>query len=88
MRHSDYTTVDGNMFIGDDDSNFYGGIRLVNTGHWVTNNYFYKIRGKNFKPLSHREWIPKSSLNRYKQVTDAVVAYNTWVDCRSPFQIR
>ena len=88
MRHSDYTTVDGNMFIGDDDSDFYGGIRLVNTGHWVTNNYFYKIRGEEFRsPLAVMNGIPKSSLNRYKQVTDAVVAYNTWVDCRSPFQI-
>lgn len=88
MRHSDYTTVDGNMFIGDDDSDFYGGIRLVNTGHWITNNYFYKIRGEEFRsPLAVMNGIPKSSLNRYKQVTDAVVAYNTWIDCKSPFQI-
>ena len=88
MRHSDYTTVDGNLFIGDDDSDFYGGIRVVNTGHWITNNYFYKIKGEEFRsPLAVMNGIPKSSLNRYKQVTDAVVAYNTWVDCRSPFQI-
>ena len=88
MRHSDYTTVDGNMFIGDDDSDFYGGIRVVNSGHWITNNYFYKIRGEEFRsPLAVMNGIPKSSLNRYKQVTDAVVAYNTWVDCASPFQI-
>ena len=88
MRHSDYTTVDGNMFIGDDDSDFYGGIRVINTGHWITNNYFYKIRGAEFRsPLAVMNGIPKSSLNRYKQVTDVVVAYNTWVDCSSPFQI-
>ena len=88
MRHSDYTTVDGNIFIGDDDSDFYGGIRVVNSGHWITNNYFYKIKGEEFRsPLAVMNGIPKSSLNRYKQVTDAVVAYNTWVDCASPFQI-
>ena len=88
MRHSDYTTVDGNLFIGDDDSDFYGGIRVVNSGHWITNNYFYKIKGEEFRsPLAVMNGIPKSSLNRYKQVTDAVVAYNTWVDCASPFQI-
>ena len=88
MRHSDYTTVNGNLFIGDDDSDFYGGIRVINTGHWITNNYFYKIKGEEFRsPLAVMNGIPKSSLNRYKQVTDAVVAYNTWVDCRSPFQI-
>ncbi len=88
MRHSDYTTVDGNLFIGDDDSDFYGGIRVINTGHWITNNYFYKIRGEEFRsPLALMNGIPKSSLNRYKQVTDVVVAYNTWVDCTSPFQV-
>ena len=88
MRHSDYTTVDANIFIGDDDSDFYGGIRVVNTGHWITNNYFYKIRGEEFRsPLAIMNGIPKSALNRYKQVTDAVIAHNTWVDCKSPFQI-
>ncbi|RED95292.1 chondroitinase-B domain-containing protein [Marinoscillum furvescens] len=88
MRHADYTTVDGNIFIGGDDSDFYGGIRVVNTGHWITNNYFYKIRGEEFRsPLAIMNGIPKSSLNRYKQVTDVVVAHNTWVDCKSPFQI-
>lgn len=88
MRHSDYTTVDGNIFIGGDDSDFYGGIRVINTGHWITNNYFYKIRGEEFRsPIAIMNGIPKSSLNRYKQVTDAVIAHNTWVDCASPLQV-
>ena len=30
--------------------------------------------------------IPKSPLNRYNQVTDVVVAYNTYVNCSSPWQ--
>ena len=30
--------------------------------------------------------IPKSPLNRYIQVTDVVVAHNTWVNCTSPLQ--
>ncbi|MEO9892831.1 chondroitinase-B domain-containing protein [Aurantibacter sp.] len=88
LRHANYGTVDGNIFIGDDDSDFYGGIRLVNTGHWITNNYFYKIRGEAFRtPLAVMNGIPNSISNRYKQVTDAVIAYNTWVDCKSPWQI-
>ncbi|UII31620.1 hypothetical protein LVD17_25325 [Fulvivirga ulvae] len=88
MRHSNYTRVDGNIFIGGDDSDFYGGVRVVNTGHWITNNYFYKIRGEQFRsPLAIMNGIPKSAINRYQQVTDAVVAYNTWVDCKSPWQI-
>ena len=88
LRHGNYATVDQNIFIGDDDSDFYGGIRAVNTGHWITNNYLYKIKGEQFRsPLAIMNGIPKSPLNRYNQVTDVVVAYNTWVDCKSAWQI-
>ena len=88
LRHGDYAIVDGNIFIGGDDSEFYGGIRVVNAGHFITNNYFYKIRGEEFRcPLAVMNGIFNTGLNRYKQVTDAVIAYNTWVDCKSPWQI-
>ena len=86
-RHGNYAVIDGNYFIGDGENKNYGGIRLVNTGHWVINNYFYKIIGENFRsPLAVMNGIPKSPLNRYNQVTDVVVAYNTYVDCKSPWQ--
>ena len=88
LRHANYGTVDGNIFIGGDESDFYGGVRVVNTGHWITNNYFYKIRGEQFRSaLAIMNGIPKSPLNRYNQVTDVVVAHNTWIDCKSPLQI-
>jgi poly(beta-D-mannuronate) lyase len=88
LRHGNYATVNGNIFIGGDKSPFYGGIRVVNTGHWITNNYFYKIRGEQFRsPLAIMNGIPMTPLNRYKQVTDVVIAYNTWIDCKSPWQI-
>ncbi|AIY15191.1 chondroitinase-B domain-containing protein [Cellulophaga baltica] len=87
LRHGNYCTIDGNVFIGNDDSEFIGGIRVINTGHWITNNYFYKIRGNEFRSaLAVMNGIPKSPLNRYNQVTDVVVAYNTYIDCKSPFQ--
>lgn len=86
-RHGNYVTVDGNYFIGDGVNEQYGGIRVVNTGHWITNNLFYKIKGKNFRsPIAIMNGIPKSPLNRYNQVTDVVVAYNTFVDSDAPFQ--
>ncbi|WP_424961291.1 chondroitinase-B domain-containing protein [Ekhidna sp.] len=86
-RHGNYCTVDGNYFIGDENSPHVGGIRLIGTGHWVTNNYFYNLRGEIFRaPLAVMNGIPKSPLNRYIQVTDVVVAYNTWVNCKSPWQ--
>jgi poly(beta-D-mannuronate) lyase len=86
-RHGNYAIIDGNYFIGDGVNKNFGGIRLVNTGHWVINNYFHKIIGENFRsPLAVMNGIPKSPLNRYNQVTDVVVAYNTYVDCKSPWQ--
>lgn len=86
-RHGNYVTIDGNYFIGDGVNEQYGGIRIINTGHWVVNNYFYNLKGKSFRsPLAVMNGIPKSPLNRYNQVTDVVVAYNTYVNCSSPWQ--
>tara|TARA_R110002126_G_scaffold142037_1_gene287501 strand:+ start:19907 stop:22213 length:2307 start_codon:yes stop_codon:yes gene_type:complete len=86
-RHGNYVNVDGNYFIGDGVNEQFGGIRIINTGHWITNNLFYKIKGKNFRsPIAIMNGIPKSPLNRYNQVTDVVIAYNTFVDSDSPFQ--
>ena len=86
-RHGNYCIVDGNYFIGDEKSPHAGGVRLIGTGHWITNNYFYNLRGEIFRgPLAVMNGIRKSPLNRYIQVTDVVVAYNTWVNCKSPWQ--
>ena len=86
-RHGNYCIIDGNYFIGDGNSKNYGGIRLINTGHSVTNNYFYNLKGESFRsPLAVMNGIPKSPLNRYNQVTDVVVAYNTWINSSIPLQ--
>lgn len=86
LRHGNYAVIDGNVFIGNDNSEFIGGIRVINTGHWITNNYFYKLKGSTFRaPLAVMNGIPKSPQNRYNQVTDAVIAYNTYIDCKTPF---
>ncbi|MEL6672036.1 MAG: chondroitinase-B domain-containing protein [Bacteroidota bacterium] len=86
-RHGNYCIIDGNYFIGDKDNPQIGGVRLIGSGHWVTNNYFYQLKGEVFRsPLAVMNGIPKSPQNRYVQVTDAVVAYNSWIDCTSPLQ--
>ncbi len=88
LRHGNYAKIDGNVFIGNDNSSNIGGIRVINTGHWITNNYFYKLKGSGFRaPLAVMNGIPKSPLNRYNQVTDVVAAYNTYVDCGTPWQL-
>ncbi|MBU0942677.1 MAG: DUF4957 domain-containing protein [Bacteroidetes bacterium] len=87
LRHGNYAMIDSNVFIGNDNSDQMGGIRVINTGHWITNNYFYKIKGEAFRSaIAIMNGIPKSSLNRYNQVTDVVVAYNSFIDCISPWQ--
>lgn len=86
-RHGNYCIIDGNYFIGDGKNENIGGIRIINTGHRVSNNYFYNLIGKNFRsPLAVMNGIPKSPLNRYNQVTDVVVAFNTYINCKSPWQ--
>ncbi|WP_226975908.1 chondroitinase-B domain-containing protein [Zobellia nedashkovskayae] len=85
-RHGNYCIVDGNYFIGDKNSEQIGGVRLIGTGHWVTNNYFFDLKGDTFRsPLAIMNGIKKSPLNRYIQVTDVVVAYNSYINC-SPWQ--
>jgi poly(beta-D-mannuronate) lyase len=84
-RHGNYCRIDGNYFIGDGNENV-GGVRLINTDHWVVNNYFYNLKGENFRsPLAIMNGIPKSPLNRYNQVADFVVAHNTYIDCKEPW---
>jgi len=86
-RHGNYCTVDGNYFIGDEKTSNVGGIRLIGTGHTVTNNYFYNLRGQDFRgPLAVMNGIPKSPLNRYIQVTDVIIAHNSWINCTEPLQ--
>lgn len=86
-RHGNYCIIDSNYFIGDSNSEQIGGVRLIGTGHRVTNNYFYNLKGKIFRsPLAVMNGIPKSPLNRYIQVTDVVVAHNSWINCTAPLQ--
>lgn len=86
LRHGNYAAIDGNIFLGNDNSEFIGGIRVINTGHWITNNYFYNLKGNEFRaPLAVMNGIPKSPLNRYNQVTDVVVAHNSFIRSETPW---
>lgn len=83
-RHGNYANISGNMFLANDNP-YVGGIRVINTGHWVTNNYFFGLKGQEFRAaLAVMNGIPKSPLNRYNQVTDAVIAHNSWINCEQP----
>lgn len=81
LRHGDNNTVENNVFLGFDKEGT-GGVRVINKGQWVVNNYFYQCRGIDFRsPLSIMNGIPNSPAHRYVQVTDAVIANNTFYEC-------
>lgn len=81
LRHGNYNTVENNIFLGNGKEGT-GGVRVINKGQWVVNNFFYQCRGVDFRsPLSIMNGIPNSPAHRYVQVTDAVIANNTFVDC-------
>ena len=81
LRHGNRNTVEGNYFIGNDKP-FTGGLRIVNYGHKIINNYFYKLKGERFRAaLILMNGVPNSPLIRYEPVKDVVVAGNTFIDC-------
>lgn len=81
LRHGDNNTVVNNLFLGN-GKEATGGVRIINKGQWVINNFFYQCRGQSFRaPLTIMNGVPNSPPTRYVQVTDAVVMNNTFVDC-------
>ncbi len=85
LRHGHRNHIDGNFFIGNHKA-LTGGVRIINEGHQITNNLFYKLAGTGFRaPLSILNGIPNSPLNGYARVKDVVVGNNTFFDCTEPW---
>ncbi|MCL2651402.1 MAG: polysaccharide lyase 6 family protein, partial [Candidatus Azobacteroides sp.] len=86
LRHGNRNEVSGNYFFGNGKENT-GGVRVINAGHKIFNNYFYGLKGKDFRaPLVIMNGVPNSPANRYNQVKDVEIMFNTWVDCDLPWQ--
>ncbi len=87
LRHGSDCWVYGNFFFGD-DSKSCGGIRIIGPGHRVFNNYLENLVGDEFRAaISLTNGVPDSPANRYRQVDDARVGFNTIVNCKEPFAI-
>ena len=81
LRHGNYNTIANNVFLGNDKKGT-GGVRVINKGQVVVNNFFYKCKGVDFRsPLSIMNGVPNSPANRYVGVSDAVIANNSFYDC-------
>lgn len=87
LRHGDRNEAYDNIFIGN-NKRHTGGIRIVNKGHHVYNNLFYKLDGEEFRSsLCIMNGIPDSPLNGYERVANVLVERNTWVGCKSPIEL-
>ncbi len=86
LRHGNDNTVEGNLFYGNDKEGT-GGVRVINEGNWIINNFMSHCKGQGFRsPLAIMAGVFNSPANRYLPVKDAVIANNTFLNC-SPFSI-
>lgn len=85
LRHGNNATVAGNWFIGNGKP-FTGGVRVINEGHKIYNNFFYKLAGEDFRSgLTIMNAIPDSPPNGYAPVRNVIFANNTFYDCAFPW---
>ncbi|WP_158235469.1 polysaccharide lyase 6 family protein [Caulobacter sp. FWC2] len=83
LRHGDGNLVEDNVFLGGGVAHT-GGVRVINAGQTVRNNYFQGLRGDGFTgALVLMNGVPNSPLNRYNQVLDARIEHNIFVDVRA-----
>ncbi len=87
LRHGNSCTVIGNYFFGNGISES-GGVRIIGENHKVYNNYFENLRGTNYRSaICMVRGMENSVLNDYFQVKNALVAFNTMVNCSQSFSI-
>jgi poly(beta-D-mannuronate) lyase len=87
LRHGNDCTVEGNYFFGNKVSSS-GGVRIIGEEHKVYNNYFQDLMGNNFRAaLCMVRGKENSVLNDYFQVKNALVVFNTFVNCYEAFCI-
>ena len=87
-RHGHYNVLESNTFIG---NNIKGtvGIRIINQGHTVYDNYMSKLNGFGLlvrigvfeKPTADTD-IKKEPLTSYHRVENVDIAYNHFINCR------
>ncbi|HEX8203473.1 MAG TPA: polysaccharide lyase 6 family protein [Isosphaeraceae bacterium] len=82
LRHGHRCVVEGNVFLGQ-AARGTGGVRIVGEDHVVINNYFADLEGDDARAaLAIMNGQPDSPPDGYAPVKRAVVAFNTFVDCK------
>ena len=83
LRHGNRCLVEGNFFLGGKKDRT-GGVRVIGEDHTVINNYFEGTMGMSGGVISVGAGVPNSVLNRYFQVKNALIAFNTMVNNSGP----
>ena len=88
LRHGQKCFVYGNYFDGKSGRNTSGGIRIINANQTVFNNYITNAEGSDKDPAKAgiviMSGLKGSPLNGYYPADNAVVAFNTTVNCATP----
>ena len=87
IRHGHKCFVYGNYINGKTGRNQSGGLRVINPDNTVFNNYVEEAEGgaKGMKaPIAIMSGLEGSPLNGYYPADNAIVAYNTVVNCVGP----
>ena len=91
LRHGHDNLIESNVFIGNNFRNTMG-IRVINQGHKVYNNYMQEITGTGSdgamvvrmgvyeKPTPETD-IQKEPLTSYHRVVDVDIAFNSFINC-------
>ena len=80
MRHGNNAVVEDNVFLGNGVPNT-GGIRVINKGHVVRNNYLHGLTGYRFgAAFTVMNGVPDSPLNRYHRVEGVLMENNSIIE--------
>jgi len=80
MRHGNNTLIENNVFFGN-GADHTGGIRVINGGQVIRNNYMEGLKGTRFGgAFVIMNGVPNSPINRYHQVKDAVIENNSIIN--------
>jgi poly(beta-D-mannuronate) lyase len=81
LRHGNDATVEGNFFLGENNSSS-GGVRVIGERHKIINNYFANVDDNGGAAVALNRGQVNAEPTGYQHVKDVVIAHNTFVDTR------
>lgn len=79
LRHGNDATVEGNFFLGENDSGS-GGVRVIGERHTIINNYFANVDDNGGGAIAINRGQVDVEPTGYQHVKDLVIAHNTFVN--------